>query len=85
MFTIVQFLRARANRHTVHEGRIKRVYCSTWKQFNGLDNSYQPISHFVYMQYRSTHPSGFVHGICASILHIYKPRDVVVNPAIGTI
>ena len=44
MFTIIQFLRARANIHTVLEGQ-KHAYCI--HRNNGLENSYQLIPRFV--------------------------------------
>ena len=44
MLTIIQFLRARANIHTVLEGQ-QHVYCIQGN--SGLENSYWPIPHFV--------------------------------------
>ena len=64
MFTIIQFLRARANIHTVLEGK-QHVYCIQGN--NGQEKlivinqlAATNLSLCIRMQYRTTHPSGFM-------------------------
>jgi hypothetical protein len=45
------------------------MFIVSMETMHGLENSYQPIPRFASMQYRSTHPSGFALGFCASIVH----------------
>ena len=57
VFTIIQFLRVRANIHTVLEGQ-QHVYC-----IQGNNGKKQILTNpLLCIQYRNTHPSGFASG-----------------------
>ena len=69
MFTIIQFLRTRANVHTIFQ-RAKNVNCI--HRNNGVENSYQPIPRLVY-NIEALLPQD----LCFYIA--YKPRELVNN------